>query len=66
MSKNSPDLPAAIGSSESDYALATLKRITLLVGIVSTLLVPVVAFTTTNMAETWSALTVAVLSWHCT
>ncbi|AOW13849.1 hypothetical protein LPB72_01445 [Hydrogenophaga crassostreae] len=62
MSKNSPDLPAAVGLSESDYALATLRKITVLLGIASTLLIPVVAFTTTNPAEMWISPFIAALS----
>jgi PAS domain S-box-containing protein len=63
MSKNSPDLPAALGSSESDYAMATLKKITLLVGVVATLLTLVVALTTTNPPEIWTTAGFAILTW---
>ena len=63
MSKNSPNLPAALGLSESDYALGTLKKVTLLAGIVATLLTPVVALSTTNPAEIWTSAAFSILSW---
>jgi PAS domain S-box-containing protein len=63
MPKNSPDLPTAQGLSETDYALATLRKITLLVTGLATLMTPLVAMTTTNTAEIWTVSTVAVIGW---
>lgn len=63
MSTELPHLPDAQQTLATDHSRATLKVITVLAGVVSTLLVPVVALTTTNQAETWTTITFAVLSW---
>jgi PAS domain S-box-containing protein len=63
MSDNRPELPAAEGLSEKDYAMATLRVITVLATAVSTLLIPVVAFSTTNPGEIWTTVTFAAVGW---
>lgn len=61
---NSPQtLPATEQPLATTHSQATFRIIAVLVGVVSTLLIPVVALSTTNRAEIWTTVTVAVLSW---
>ena len=63
MTTNSPELPAAQGISEKDYSLATLRVIAGLLAVVGTLLVPVVALTTSNPSEIWITAAFGALGW---
>lgn len=58
-----PASPAAPRSGEPDDKLSQIRAITILVGTVSTLLVPVIALTTTASAEVWATAALALLSW---